>query len=191
MIRSRAVVALRIGLLTLLVDRGSRDSRPAPRAIRPHSAVSSRTRTYALLGIRVVRQFQRRVRDNHPSGTAHGRCRVRIALDQLRRPRQCRCEVFQSIQIVGGRAQHHGGMFVLRKCVREFQRARRPCHRRGPQILFGSLTTFRYSHYGRRLRRSPRRMPSIVRRHIHMLCAGTQLPPRRSSWCSSCRSASW
>ncbi len=109
----RAIVLGGIRLFTLLVDRSCEvvDQRLALLVVLRRQREDL---DVGLLGLRVLGELQRRVRQHRVGRAAQGRLAARIALDQLLRRRDRRPEVLHAIQVVRGRAEHGRGLLMAR-----------------------------------------------------------------------------
>ncbi len=118
----RAIVLRLVCELTLLVDRGGEvvDERGARlvalRRDRQHLGVG-------VLGLRVLGELERAVRNDNPRGAPDGRLRARIVIDDALGGLDGGAVVLHLVQVIGGRSQDRRGLFVLRERVGKFERA--------------------------------------------------------------------
>src|SRR5947207_638797 len=118
----RAIVLRLVCELTLFVNRGGkvvdeRGARPvALRRDRQHLGVG-------MLGLRVLGEFERAMRNHNPCGTPDRRLSSRILIDQALVGLDGGLVVLHLVHVIGGRSEDRRGMFVLREGVGEFERA--------------------------------------------------------------------
>ena len=83
-----------------------------------------------VVGLRVVGEFERAVRNHNPRGAPDARLRAGILVDDALGGRDGGAEVLHLVLVIGGRSQDRRGLFVLREGVGKFQRSFR-LHRLG------------------------------------------------------------
>ena len=123
MIRGRTIVLDPVRKLTLLVNcRGKAVDDVITRLVllgRKHEHA-----TVSMFGDSIVGKIDRRVSDDGPGAAQQVGLRIGIALDQLRRRAPRHLVVSHLVEIVGGRAEHDGGLLVIREGIGELEGAR-------------------------------------------------------------------
>ena len=118
----RPIVLRLVCALTLFVDRGGEvvHERCARLVVLrrdcEHLGVGA-------LGLRILLEFERTVRNDNPGGAPDGRVRAWIRIDDSLGGVDGGAVVLHLVHVIGGRSQDRRGVFVFRKCVGKFERA--------------------------------------------------------------------
>ena len=118
----RAIVLHLVCGLSLLVDRGGEvvDEAGARLVVLRRRRQDLRV---GVLGLRVLGELERAVRHDDPRGAPDAGFSAGIGVDDALGGRDGGGVVLHLVQVVGGRSQDRGGLFVLRERVGEFDRA--------------------------------------------------------------------
>ncbi len=76
-----------------------------------------------MLGLRVLGELERAMRNHNPRGTPDRRRCARILIDDALVGLDGSLVVLHLVHVIGGRSENRRGVFVLRECVGKFERA--------------------------------------------------------------------